>query len=265
MKYINLVWPLVLATTVGLYAMIILAMPFSSTFATIVLFALIGYWSRLPGVGIHHPFFLIYQMDVIDIFMIIIAANTNPFNAIAFTWFCNSISRLSGTFPDWSGVIQDNIIMTVFAFFVPLLDAVTGGNLVVVVTIYSIFRPIGFTLFHFIWPRMSLPQRIITSLVAGFWIFIVNIFYAKLFGDFFDRLLEKGVSFSWPLFVFATIVIAIVYVSLYGFDSLSPKKKTAKKIFKAINKTIHRPSQNAQQHNQSHEDNEMKFIKEQFK
>ena len=269
MKYINLVWPLVLVTTVGLYLLILVTLPFNQQFATVLLFTLIAYWSRLPGVGIQHPFFILYQMDVIDIFMILIAINIGVAPAIMFIWFTNNISRLSGTFPDWSGVIQDSKLLTIIAVFVPILNAITGGNLLIIITIYSIFRPIGFFLFNFIWPRMSWPQRIITSLVAGGEVFVINAFYAKLFGGFFDRLLGKGVAFYWPLFIFATVVIFTVYIAFYGVDSLSPKKKTTKKIVKAFVKKVHQPHQPKHYGSENPISNvdqsEMNFVRETFK
>ena len=181
-RLIALNWPLVFLTTVSLYVFIIVLLPFNPLYATLLLFTLIGYWSRIPGVGIHHPFFILYQMDVIDIFMILIAINLGPVPAIIFIWFCNMVSRVAGVYPDWSGVVQDGILLTITALVAPLLNIIVGGNLIAIVTIYSVFRPIGFFLFNFIWPRMSWPQRVITSIVAGGEVFLINIFYAKLFG-----------------------------------------------------------------------------------
>jgi hypothetical protein len=238
MKYISLCWPIVLLVTVGLYVLVLLTLPFSALYSTIFLLTLIAFWSRLPGVGIQHPFYILYQMDVIDIFMILIAVNVGPMQAIAFIWFCNMVSRSAGVYPDWAGVIQDCILLSITALAAPLLNMIVGGNLLAVVTIYSIFRPIGFFLFNFIWPRMSWPQRIMTSIIAGGELFLINAFYVKLFGNFFNDLLMGGMVFSWPLFIFATIVIFIVYVALYGIDSLAPKKGTAKNIAKMIVKTI---------------------------
>lgn len=262
-RKIALNWPLVFLTTVSLYVLIILTLPFNALYASVLLFALIGYWSRLPGVGIHHPFFILYQMDVIDIFMIILAINLGPVPAIIFIWFCNMVSRVAGVYPDWSGVVQDGIILSITALVVPLLNIIVNGNLIAIVTIYSIFRPIGFFLFNFIWPRMSWPQRVITSIVAGGEVFLINIFYAKLFGGFFDGLLKKGVAFSWTLFIFATVIIFGAYITLYGIDSLTVKKKTARKVVKRVVNHFHEKHDREKQ-GVAHEDNEMKFIRESF-
>ena len=78
-------WPLVLITTGVLYVAIILSLPFSKVNATLFLFALIGFWSRLPGVGMPHPFFILYNMDFIDVFSIIIAVNLGGPTAALFS------------------------------------------------------------------------------------------------------------------------------------------------------------------------------------
>lgn len=93
-------WPLILFTTLTLYILIILCLPFSALYATIFLFALIAFWSRMPGVGVPHPFYILYNADVVDIFTLLISINVGIFPAIVFTVFCNMWSRMVGVYPD---------------------------------------------------------------------------------------------------------------------------------------------------------------------
>jgi hypothetical protein len=237
---ITLNWPIVLVTTLVLYIGIILTLPLSPLYATLFLYTLIGFWSRLPGVGIPHPFFIIYQMDVIDLFMILIAVNLSPVHAIIFVWFTNTISRLAGTFPDWAGVMQDNILMTFAAVVAPFASAILGGNLILLIALYSIFRPIGFFIFWFIWPRTSLAERILNSLIGGASIFFINAFYAKLFGNFFDNLLNKGVAFSWILFFFATIIIFLFYIIVFSTSASKNVNSSNKIVKRIVRKIIHK-------------------------
>jgi hypothetical protein len=226
MKILNVQWPIIIATTLVLYVLVILAMPFNMAMSTIFLFAIIAYWSRLPGVGIPHPFYILYQADVIDIFTLIIAIHVNPFYAVAFTVFCNLGSRAAGTFPSFQGVCQDAIIQSVIALIAPLLYAITG-NLVTVVGIYSVLRILGFIILGFIWPLRSIPVLFLEEMGAGVAVFIINMFYAKMFGSFFENLLMQGVGFNWVLFLVVTILIVIILIVVFG---LSPKEIGAKVV-----------------------------------
>lgn len=233
MKIINIQWPIIFVLTITLYILIVLSLPFSRNLPLIFLFAVIGIWSRLPGVGIHHPFYILYQADVIDIFMLIISIHISPFHAILFVWFCNISSRSAGVFPGWPGTFHDCIIMTVLALLAPLFYSISSQNILVVVAIYSVLRIVGFIIMGFIWPIRSISQLFIEEIGAGFAIFIINMFYAKMFGSFFENLLIKGAVFNWPLFLLVTIIVLGIFIIVYGF---SPKRavKKAGKITKNI-------------------------------
>jgi len=253
-------WPLVLFTTVGLYVLIILTLPFNAIYATIFLFTLIAFWSRMPGVGMPHPFYILYNADVVDIFTLIIAINLGPMQAVVFSLFCNYVSRMCGVYPDWAGVIQDSIYMSLFALIAPLLSMMVGGNLIMVILVYTVVRPIYFFLMNFLWPRSSIIERLITSIGAGFCVFIINAFYAKMFGDFFEGLLQKGVAFSWILFLFASIVILIFATAVFGFSPKKTGKSLGKKVVKIAKRGIKKEHGSSQEHD--HEVDEMRRIKE---
>lgn len=259
MKILSLNWPIIIFFTIILYILTIVALPFSTVYATIFLFALIAYWSRLPGVGTYHPFFILYQADLVDIFTLFVAIHVGVFEAIIFTVFCNLSSRAAGIYPPWQGVIKDAIIQSVIAMMVPLLYVIVDGNIFALVAIYTILRSLGFFIFGFIWPMFSIPQLLFIESGAAIAVFVVNMFYAKLFGTFFENLLQKGVAFSWTLFLFATIVILIVSVIFFG---LSPRKlsRKAKKVAKHIAKKA--IQQKSVQPNRDFQ--EMQLIKEQL-
>jgi len=235
MKILSLNWPIIIFFTIILYVLTIITLPFSTVYATIFLFALIAFWSRMPGVGCYHPFFILYQSDLIDIFTLFVAIHVGVIEAVIFTVFCNLSSRAAGIYPPWQGVIKDAIIQSVIAVMAPLLYVIVGGNIFALVAVYTILRSLGFFIFGFIWPMFSIPQLLLIETGAAVAVFVVNMFYAKIFGTFFESLLQKGVAFSWILFLFATIVIIAVSILYLG---LSPKKtgKRAKKIVRHIAK-----------------------------
>ncbi|MCB9359089.1 hypothetical protein H6503_04110 [Candidatus Woesearchaeota archaeon] len=218
-KMIGLHWPFVLATTAVLYALILITFPFNREFSTIFLFALIAYWSRLPGCGIPSPFFILYQMDVVDILSMLIAIHIDPFTGAVFSLFGNIWSRVAGITPYFSGVVKDGIIMAVICLFVPWIYALSGQDIFLCMMIFTIIRRIGFIILWFVYPVPGPFQFAVMWTGVTFVTLAVNGFYAKYFGPFFDGLLSGGAKFSWPLFIFATIVVALLYLGLTGKKS----------------------------------------------
>ncbi|MCB9359066.1 hypothetical protein H6503_03995 [Candidatus Woesearchaeota archaeon] len=210
-------WVIVLVTTAVLYVLTIVALPFNTIYATIFLFTLIGFWSRLPGVGIVHPFFLLYNTDLVDLFALIITINLGPIPGIALIIFDNLWPRLCGIHPPWGAVITDTVSMTLVALMIPWIHSMTG-DILMSMLIFTIIRAVLWQPLDLIfWPQSwaNIYQQFILIMINVPTIFIINGFYAKIFGDFFDNLLQKGVVFSWPLFIFATIVIAVFYFSVF--------------------------------------------------
>ena len=232
MKILSLHWPVVIAVILGLYVLILLSLPFNTTLATIFLLAIIAYWSRLPGVGIPHPFFILYQADVIDIFMLLIAIHVSPLHAIGFAVFCNLTSRAAGVYPPWVGVFKDTLILSLNALMAPFIYILVGKNILIVVGIYSVVRIIMFVILHIIFPQWPIPQMLVSEAGAAVAVFLINMFYAKVFGSFFENLLQEGIAFNWLLFLIVTVVVLSILILVFG---LSPKrlgKQTARLVFR---------------------------------
>ncbi len=222
---IALKWPLVIPATLLLYILIIITFPFSSVLATVLLFALIAFWSRFPGVGLPSPFFLLYVTDFVDLFSIIIAINLGGPAGALFSIVTNLYSRACGVWPDWGGVISDSIAQALACLVIPFLHVAFGGNIITSMIIYTVVRiifiiPLDRLAFY----QVPLPQYIAEMAIGGGALFGVNILYASLFGNFFNDLLERGMQFSWPLFIFATIVISI------GFFIMNSRTEKSKRI-----------------------------------
>ncbi len=223
-----LIWPIVIITTLVLYGLIILTLPFSSIYATIFLFALIAFWSRLPGVGIPDPLFFLYNLDLIDIFCVIISINLGGISGAIFAFTTNTWSRVCGVYPDWLGVMKDSVFQSVLCLFLPLVYSVTG-SLFMTVMFFTIGRSALFLTVGMLMPHRPLIPQMITEVKFLGWLIVINGIYVSLFGSFFDDLLKKGVQFSWSLFIFATIVIVIFY-----FATSRNKPKEGKNTFLLI-------------------------------
>jgi len=202
--------------TTVLYALIIINLPFNPVASTIFLFAIISYWSRLPGVGIPSPFFILYLADLVDLFSLLIAVNLGGIYGAIFSLFGNIGSRMAGITPYWSGVMKDGIIQFFICLIIPFIYSATGGNIVMTMMIYTIIRRMGFIVLWLIYPDLSLGEFCVIWVGVTFASLTINAFYAKYFGGFFDGLLQSGVSFNWPMFIFVTIIVIAGKTYFFG-------------------------------------------------
>ena len=207
---IGLQWPAVKATSVVLYFLVIVLLIVDVKAATIVLFALIAFWSRLPGVSTPHPAWILLNLDLVDLFTMILAINLGPLKASLFVLFTNIWSRAMGVYPGWSGQIKDTLWMIILSFVVPHIYHITE-SLTLTMLVFTVGRSFLFLTVGMIIPHRSIVDQILTEIQFQASLITVNIFYTKVFGDFFDGLLEKGVRFSWILFLFCTVVMGFVY------------------------------------------------------
>ncbi|MCB9359085.1 hypothetical protein H6503_04090 [Candidatus Woesearchaeota archaeon] len=255
-------WPLIIATTAVLYVLTILALPFSPLFATIMLFSLIAFWTNLPGFCIMEPIRFLYMLDFVDIFTVFIAVHIGPFEAVAFTLFWNMYPRLCGAYLPWIAVFKDALLQAILALFVPLMYALTGGNIFAVVVIYSILRIPGYILISLILPHRSFPEQVFHCFAAGGSVLLINAFYTKFFGDFFDNLLATG-TFSWMLFLIATVVIVIFSVTVLGFSFTKATRNISKAAVKIVKKNV--PVKKRKDEPSDDEQKEISFVKESLK
>jgi hypothetical protein len=235
---LTLNWPLVIFTTVVLYVLVLVTLPFSSIYATIFLFTLIGFWSRLPGVGLNIHYNLLYFADVIDIFCVIITVSIGGFAGGIFALFGNLWSRLCGSSPAWSPVLTDSFAQFFAALVLPFFYSLSGSNILISVVIFSILRLIFLVPLDMVFYRLPLIQYIFNITIITVSLFAINLFYAKLFGNFFISLLLKGTTFSWTLLFIATLVILFFSVLVFGFSPVNTGKKGLINIIRIVRRNI---------------------------
>lgn len=231
MIFIN--WPIVLTTTGVLYILILVTLPFNPNLATVFLFTLIAFWSRLPGVGIAHPFLILWVADLVDFFSLIISINLGGPVGGLFSLFCNLLARLCGFMPTWRFTLEDAGTMFLACLIIPFVHPMLGSDIFVSMIVFTIIRAILLMPINFILYPGSLIQCAIEWVIGMSAILVINGAYAKLFGNFFNNLLAKGFHFSWILFLFVTLVIIIFYLSVFGRND-----KQAKNFRKTVNKVI---------------------------
>jgi hypothetical protein len=209
-------WPLIIVFTGVLYLLTILSLPFSADKASVFLFAIVALWSRLPGVGMPSPMYILYFLDLVDFFSLIIAVNIGGIEGAIFTICLNLGSRIVGVFPSWIGVMKDAIAQGVTCLIIPFVYSLTGGDIFMTMIWYSVIRILMFIPLRILPVETTLPQFIVMLFAAGGAQLAINAAYVKLFGNFFNNLLQEGVAFNWILFFFVTLVILIFYISVFG-------------------------------------------------
>lgn len=252
-------WPVVITTTVVLYALTILLLPFNAVGATVALYALIAFWSRLPGICILEPVAILYWMDLIDIFGMIIAIYVNPVLGAVFAMLLTIFPRICGPQWTWLAIVKDGVTLGILCLLAPFIFMFNNDVLLTVVILSVIRIPLLF-IANLLIPHRSVIDMLWRMVVACIVLLFVNSFYAKLFGNFFSNMLQEGAVFSWPLFLVATAVIFGFATMFMGF---SPKK-TARAISKNVVKIAkkHIPADNKMQH---HDEEEMKFVRDSLK
>ncbi|MBT3464727.1 hypothetical protein HOD20_04250 [archaeon] len=203
-------WRMVKAITIISYIFIIFNLPFNPATSSIILFGLIAFWSRLPGVGTPPPGDWLAMLDVVDIFSLIIAINISGMKGAIFSLVINISSRVVGSFPSWISVLKDTVAQFVVCLIVPFIYNLVGQNIIVTTIWYSILRFIIVFALRVFYAESPWFFAVFAIIGAGIVQAFINSFYAGLFGNFFDNLLKSGIKFSWILFLFATVVIFLI-------------------------------------------------------
>lgn len=226
-------WPLVIVSTLVLYILTLITLPFSPANASVFLFAIVALWSRLPGVGMPSPLYILYLADMVDLFSMIVAINVGSVQGVIFTICLNLGSRAMGVFPTWISVVKDAIGQSVACLVIPFIYTAIGGNIVMAMVWYTVIRMLMLFPLRLLPVEVSFPQFLMLLPAAGAAQILINGFYAKLFGNFFNNLMQKGVEFNWILFLAVTVVILVFYVSVFG-KSKTIKTSGLRTILRAI-------------------------------
>jgi len=210
-------WPAVLLITAVLYLLTIVFIPFNPAFSTICLFAIIAFWSRIPGVGMPSPLLFLYFMDVIDFFSVVIAINIGGMEGGIFSLFINLSTRFCGVFPEWISTIKDSFAQFISCLLLPAFLPFMGHNIEYGIVLYTILRSIVYVIFRVIPDGQDPVSFWVTDIIgASIVLFTINIIYARLFGHFFEALLQHGVAFNWWLFIIVSVVVYYVKTKLFG-------------------------------------------------
>lgn len=225
-----LIVPLVVGMSIFIYLGILLTLPFDTTTATIWLFTLVGFWSRLPGNAFRDPTWIIYCMDLIDLFTMIIAINVSPLYGAIYTCITNIIPRFCGFWPPFQSVIYDAVAQAITCFIIPFVYHTLGGDIFTSMIMYTVLRLLIIIPFSLVLYPRPFGQWLFEFVTGTFALFFANLFWTKLFGNYFNNLLLKGVEFDWILFLFATAIMLGVYTYFFAKEEKNKSKSNIGKF-----------------------------------
>jgi hypothetical protein len=209
---VGLHWGIVKLVSGVIYIFMLVTLPFSITASTVFLFTLITFWSRLPGVSIITPLWILYMIDLVDLMGMIVAINVGGIYGAILTAFCNFVPRIAGITPAWSDVVKDTIIQPIICLIIPFIYHFTN-NIDICMIIYTLLRQFGFFIANFIYPEYgSFPRYLILFTAYTITQTFINYLLSRYFGNFFNSIIVAGVNFNLSLFMISTVIILFVFL-----------------------------------------------------
>jgi hypothetical protein len=201
-------WKPLYKTTIVLYLLVLLLAFPAPIAATVLLFAIIAIWSRVPCFISEFT----KDLEIVDFTTVVVTIYVGPVVGALFGSGIILGTRLFGPTEMLSYTIRDSICFFFGAFAASFMFAVTGGN--VLVTMFSLtfvrytLYPVLGLLFS---PGLFVLDAIILSVSAPVAI-MSNLFLVKVFGNSFDTMFEAGATLNWWLFLFVTVIIAVFFI-----------------------------------------------------
>ncbi len=208
-EFINqyVLWKPVKIVSLITYILIFLVFPFSDFWATIMLFGLIAFWSRVPAM----ISMFTKEVEVLDFFTVMLALHVGGLFAGIFGAGIMLFSKLFAPNEWYLYTIKDAISFFVCALITPLVYVASGST---IITMY-VFMVVRFSVYMILTVAIE-PECIMLELglcsagllVGG----IYNTFVMKSFEGFVAPMLAEGVKFNMSLFIIASLIVGIFYL-----------------------------------------------------
>lgn len=199
-------WKPIKIVSVMIYVIILLVFPFSQFWATIILFGLICFWSRIPCL----ISMFTKDLEVIDFFVVALALHIGGVFAGIFGAVIMLFSRLFGPNEWYMYTIKDAICLLVCGILTPLIFLIWGSQLYTLYT-FTIVRYVLYIILTIILEPEYLTLELGLCAACILEAFLTNTLMDRFFGNALNSVLERGVQFNLTLFFFATVVIGFFY------------------------------------------------------
>ncbi len=218
-----ILWKPLQRTTVVMYLLVLLLAFPAPKLATLLLFAIVALWSRVPAMMTMFT----RDVEVVDFFTVIISLNMGPLIGGIFGAGLILFSRIFGPLEDLDYTFKESICFFVGAFFSYYVYALTGAN--VMITMFS-FTFVRYA-FYPVLDLLATPNKVFLTLiiltVSAPVAVVSNLLWVNLFGDALNRIFEKGAVLSWELLLFVTSAILVFFfVSKFMFREEQKRVET---------------------------------------
>jgi hypothetical protein len=201
-----ILWKPVKIVSIIIYSVIFIFYPFNTFWATILLFALIAFWSRIPC--LISPF--TKDFEVVDFFTVMLAIHVGGIFGGIFGATILLFSRVFGPNEYILYTVKDSICLLVGGILTPFFFSMTGSALYTIY-LFTAVRYAG----YLILTLLIEPQFFMLELgycAAGIGVaYLSNTLIMKLFEAPLSNAFEGGLHFDITIFLFATLVIFFFY------------------------------------------------------
>lgn len=217
-----ILWKPLYKTTIVLYVLVFLLMIPAPQIATLLLFAIVAMWSRIPAL------MTIFTKDVecVDFLTVIIAIHMGGLTGAIFGSSIILFTRIFGPTEDLDYTIKESVCFFAGAFVSLGVFKLTGN---VTITMFS-FTFIRYTLYPCLTlvtqPGKVFMDLVILSVSAPIAVFS-NLLLLRLTGPALDRIFAKGAIVSWELLLFVTAIIGGFFL-VSKFMAREEEKRIAK-------------------------------------
>lgn len=218
-----ILWKPLQRTTVIMYLLVLLLAFPAPKIATLLLFAIVALWSRVPAMMTMFT----RDTEVVDFFTVIISLNMGPLIGGIFGAGLILFSRIFGPLEDLDYTFKESICFFVGAFFSYYVYAWAGANVMITMFSFTFIRYAFYPVLDLITTPNKVFLTLIILAISAPVAVVSNLLWVNLFGDALNRIFEKGAVISWELLLFVTgAVLVFFFASKFLFREEQKRVET---------------------------------------
>jgi len=197
--------------SIVIFAASLVLIPINQLYSTLILFGLIGLWTRIP------TFFSDFLKDLeqVDFLTIMIAIHIGGFIGGVFGMVVMLFSRIFAPLEWPLYTLKDSICFLIGGMLVPAFYGFFGGNLLMTAYTFTAFRYL-FYLFLTLFIESDAFFLEVGILAASAPIaFLVNTGAITLFAPLIEPILKRGIGFNIELIITVLIILSLAAAAQY--------------------------------------------------
>lgn len=217
-----ILWRPLYKTTVVMYCLVfLLALP-APKIATLLLFAIVAMWSRVPAVMTMFT----KDVEVVDFFTVMIALNMGPLIAGIFGFSIIFFTKFFGPSEPWDYTIRDALAFFVGGFTTVAVYAITGQNITITMFAFTVVRYTMYPILGLLINPAGVFYDVFLLMLGAPVAVISNLLLLNTIEPTLNKIFAKGTVVSWELFVFVTLTILIIFLFSKFLDKEEAKRMT---------------------------------------